>query len=142
MKIGKPIKIIIDTNIWISFLIGKELSGLKSLIVDEKVILIFCDQILDEIRITTKHPKLKKYFPKEKVEELINLLKVIGLRVIPKSNINKCRDRKDNFLLSLAKDARADYLITGDKDLLTLKEFEYTKIKNYKDFRKLFESLF
>lgn len=141
MKIRKPIKIIIDTNIWISFLIGKELSGLKSLIVDEKVILILCDQILNEIRITTQHPKLKKYFPKKKVEELINLLKVIGLRVIPKSNINKCRDRKDIFLLSLAKDTRADYLITGDKDLLTLEEFEHTKIKNYKDFRKLFESL-
>jgi len=44
------------------------------------------------------------------------------------SNISVCRDPKDDFLLSLAKDGNATYLITGDKDLLILKEFGKTTI--------------
>ena len=36
----KPNKVIIDTNLWISFLIGKELFKLKDLIVNEKILLI------------------------------------------------------------------------------------------------------
>ena len=45
------------------------------------------------------------------------------------SIVSICRDPKDNFLLALAKDGKADYLLTGDKDLLDLKNFGKTKIK-------------
>lgn len=45
-----------------------------------------------------------------------------------KSIVTVCRDNKDNFLLALAKDGQADFLITGDKDLLELKNFGQTKI--------------
>ncbi len=44
------------------------------------------------------------------------------------SDITICRDSKDDFLLSLAKDGKATHLITGDKDLLDIKFFERTKI--------------
>ncbi len=37
MPSQKTSKIIIDTNVWISFLIGRELQDLKELIVNEKV---------------------------------------------------------------------------------------------------------
>lgn len=46
-----------------------------------------------------------------------------------KSIVTVCRDSKDNFLLALAKDGQADYLLTGDKDLLELKKFGKTRIK-------------
>lgn len=45
-----------------------------------------------------------------------------------KSEINICRDSKDNFILALCKDANADYLLTGDKDLLELRELGTTQI--------------
>jgi putative PIN family toxin of toxin-antitoxin system len=44
------------------------------------------------------------------------------------SNVKVCRDENDNFLLSLAKDSSANYLITGDNDLLVLNQFEKTRI--------------
>ena len=53
-----------------------------------------------------------------------------------KSNVNLCRDQKDNFLLSLSKDSQANYLITGDKDLLDLKTLENTKIITMSDYLK------
>ena len=44
------------------------------------------------------------------------------------SEVIFCRDSKDDFLLSLAKDSNASHLITGDVDLLEIKNFEETKI--------------
>jgi putative PIN family toxin of toxin-antitoxin system len=80
------VKIIIDTNLWISFLIGKELK---------------------EITLVTQRPKLQKYFPSHKVHELIQLLSTIGVFINTTSEVFICRDAKDNYLLGLAKDSDA-----------------------------------
>lgn len=45
-----------------------------------------------------------------------------------------CRDAKDDFLLSLAIDGKADFLITGDSDLLELNQLKKTKIITIADF--------
>ncbi len=134
MKNNESFKVIIDTNLWISFLIGKQLSSLKDLLVNQKIQPIFSAQLLEEINIVTKRPKLQQYFSPVKVADLIDFLQVIGLVIEVKSTVNICRDLKDNYLLALAKDSNADYLITGDLDLLIIKEFEGTKILTYQDF--------
>ncbi|RAJ25840.1 putative PIN family toxin of toxin-antitoxin system [Gelidibacter algens] len=51
-----------------------------------------------------------------------------------KSDIKICRDAKDNFLLNLSVDSNAEYLITGDANLLVLKKIGKTKIIEYSDF--------
>ncbi len=51
-----------------------------------------------------------------------------------RSVVALCRDPKDDFLLSLAKDGKADFLITGDDALLILEKFEETEIVRYSDF--------
>ncbi|MGB3849642.1 MAG: putative toxin-antitoxin system toxin component, PIN family, partial [Tunicatimonas sp.] len=48
----------------------------------------------------------------------------------------ECRDAKDNFLLSLAKDGKADYLVTGDGDLLDIEIFGNTQIMTYHQFEQ------
>jgi predicted nucleic acid-binding protein len=45
---------------------------------------------------------------------------------------------KDNFILSLAKDSNAVYIITGDYDLLDLEKFENTKILTINQFLQIF----
>lgn len=130
----QTIKVIIDTNLWISFLIGKELANLKQLIVDRTIQVVLCEQIIEEINLVTQRPKLQKYFPATKVQELLELLRIIGLWIEVTSEVSICRDAKDNYLLALAKDSQADFLITGDGDLLTLVNFEGTEILTYKDF--------
>ncbi|MFM9265231.1 putative toxin-antitoxin system toxin component, PIN family [Tychonema sp. BBK16] len=131
----KPtIKVIIDTNLWISFLIGKTLAKLKELMVDRTIEVVLCEQIIEEINLVTQRPKLQKYFSATKVQELLELLRIIGLWIEVTSEVSICRDAKDNYLLALAKDSQADFLVTGDADLLILVNFEGTKILNYKDF--------
>ncbi|HYF67511.1 MAG TPA: putative toxin-antitoxin system toxin component, PIN family [Ohtaekwangia sp.] len=54
-------KVIIDTNLWISFLIGKDLQSLKDLIINEQIKLITTDQLLNELELVTSREKLKKF---------------------------------------------------------------------------------
>ncbi|GCC51383.1 putative toxin-antitoxin system toxin component, PIN family [Chryseotalea sanaruensis] len=130
----KPSKVIIDTNLWISFLIGKELQNLKDLIVTEKIQLISTEQLISELRIVVNRPKLQKYFDKEKVTELISLLNIVSEKVKIKKIESICRDPKDDFLLALSKQSKANYLVTGDKDLLEIKIYGRTEIITVKKF--------
>jgi uncharacterized protein len=136
MPSQKPNKIILDTNVWISFLIGKELQDLKDLIVSEKVRVITTDQLVTEIKLVTSRDKLKKYFNQEKVTDLISLLDILADKVKIKRIDKICRDPKDDFLLALSKESRANYLITGDKDLLDIKVYGRTKIMTVRQFKE------
>lgn len=62
------IKVIFDTNVWISFLIGKRLTGIKQYISDGSITIITTEQLLTEIKMVTNREKLKKYFPEESVK--------------------------------------------------------------------------
>ena len=50
-----------------------------------------------------------------------------------------CRDADDNQILACANAAKADYLVTGDDDLLVLKKFRSIRIIKPRDFEVLFE---
>ena len=131
----RPNKVILDTNLWISFLIGKELQGLKDLIVNENIKLVTCSQLINELKIVTTREKFKKYFDQEKVEELMSLLDIVSLNVKIRKVEQICRDPKDDFLLALSKESNADFLITGDKDLLDIKMYGKTEILTVKKFK-------
>jgi uncharacterized protein len=135
MPSQKPSKVIIDTNLWISFLIGKELQNLKDLIVTEKIQLVTTDQLLNELKIVVARPKLQKYFDHEKVTELISLLDIVSEKVKIKKIEQIYRDPKDDFLLALSKESKANYLVTGDKDLLEIRIYGRTEILTVKKFK-------
>jgi len=136
-KVSKSFKLIVDTNIWISFLIGKSLKGLQYYLNDQFVFIISCDEQVQELKEVFRKPKIKKHFTPEQTEEFFELF-FEAVEVVPlKSKVDLCRDPKDNYLLSLATDANADYLITGDNDLLVLEKINSTQIIKYKEFEKL-----
>ena len=125
---------IIDTNLWISFLIGKQLSSLKTLLTQRIIQPVYSQELLDELVEVTQRPKLQKYFRLDKVNELLLFLQEVGKVVEPSSTVTVCRDPKDNFLLAIAKDSQANFLITGDDDLLVIETFEQTTILTYQEF--------
>ena len=132
----KITKVIIDTNLWISFLIGKKLASLKDFIVEEKVILIICEQLLTEIKEVTSRPKIKKYFPEAKVDELIDFLELYAENYEIILKVELCRDLKDNFLLDLALKSNAQFIVTSDNDLLVLEKLKNTEIIGFKEFER------
>ena len=125
---AKSIKVIFDTNVWISFLIGRRLHILRDYIVDGRITIVVTELLLIEIREVAKRPIFKKYFPPKKVNELIDLLEIIALMTTIDLNNTICKDPKDNFLLDLIESSKADILVTGDKDLLTLNPFKTARI--------------
>ncbi len=130
----KRSRIIIDTNLWISYLLSNEFSKLDKVLLSKNIRILFSQELLDEFIEVAQRPKFKKYFSIEDLEHLLTQIKskVEFISVI--SVVNICRDSKDNFLLSLAKDGKATHLITGDKDLLDIKIFGKTKILKINDF--------
>lgn len=133
------IRIAVDTNIWISFLIGKTLSRLTDLIIDDKVQIIFSDEQLDELINVVHRPKFQKYFDPENVQELLSLIysKVEFVQIT--DHFLECRDAKDNFLLDLMASGKADYLVTGDEDLLVLNPFHNIQIVDFKSFEEIIQ---
>ena len=77
---------------------------------------------------------LKKYFSSNVLEEMLTTLDPFIDLINVISSIDICRDPKDDFLLALAKDGEADYLLTGDKDLLDIQKFGRTKIITITEF--------
>jgi len=137
MQIKKN-RIIIDTNLWISYLITKGFKRLDKLIIKDEARIVFSQELIDEFIEVSKRPKFRKYFSSDDVSILLVLFDTYGEFVKVKSKINVCRDLKDNFLLSLSIDSQANYLITGDNDLLELKNFGKTIILTISDFELLF----
>ena len=128
--------VILDTNLWISFLISKDFTQLDEFIETKQIILAFSKELIDEFKEVVSRPKFERFFSPQDVEELMNKFDFYGKLIEVNSNIKDCRDKKDNFLLNLAIDSKADFLVTGDDDLLILKKIKQTKILTYKEFIK------
>jgi len=133
---NKSVKVIFDTNVWISFLIGKRLSSIKNHIVNGSILIIITDQLLEEIKLVTNRKKLKKYFEEQDVNELIELLEIIAVKIKIKQKFILNRDPKDNFLFDLIYASKADFLVTGDKDVLEHHPFKTAQILTPADFEK------
>jgi len=127
-------RIIIDTNLWISFLITNDFNKLDQFLDSGKYQIVFSEELFNEFLEVVHREKFNRYFNNLNIKYLIEIIndKVLFVNVF--SVVDVCRDVKDNFLLSLAIDGEVDYLITGDNDLLSLKHFKKTSIITINDF--------
>ncbi|MGY6545778.1 MAG: putative toxin-antitoxin system toxin component, PIN family, partial [Cyclobacteriaceae bacterium] len=92
------------------------------------VTLIFSQELLEEFLEVSERPKLKRFFKKSDIKTLLTQIETFGELIKVESKINECRDPKDNFLLSLSIDGKAD------SDLLVLGKIEKTKIVSWTEF--------
>lgn len=128
-------RVVIDTNLWISYLLTDNFKFLDQLIGENVIVILYNDQLVGEIIQVACRPKLKKYISKSELNKLIDLIDSYGEMIETKSDIHLSRDQKDDFLLVLAVDGNADYLITGDQDLLVLNKIGNINIIKMADFR-------
>ena len=80
-----------------------------------------------------------RYFRQSYIEEILETIEEFAEFIDVTSQIKFLNDSKDDFLLSLAIDGKADYLITGDKDLLEVKKYESTEILSIAEFLMKYE---
>ncbi len=128
----KMIRAVLDTNIIISSVFWK---GNPHEVVRKGILgefqMVMSAAIMEEI---TDKLRNKFKFPETGIQELIDILLTYGHIVEPSSRFNVVRDKKDDKILECAFDGKADYIVTGDPDLLELKEFRGVRIVTAKDF--------
>ena len=129
-------RLILDTNLWISFLISKNYSKLDDILFSKNCILVFSAELLEEFLEVARRPKFRRFFSATDIEELLETIQEYADFVEVVTKVEICRDTKDNFLLSLAHDGKADVLLTGDDDLLVLERYNKTTILTISDFLK------
>ena len=117
-------RVVLDTNIFVSAAIQSGASHriVQHLIRENSDELIICDEILSEIRdVLFSRPRLRKWISLTDAERYVEMLQLCfnfvpnPVLIIPLS-----RDSDDDYILALAQRERADYVISGDKDLLVL----------------------
>jgi hypothetical protein len=64
-------RIIIDTNLWISFLLTSNFSKIDTLVEDTGITLLFSQELIDEFIEVALRPKFKRYFSLDDIEELL-----------------------------------------------------------------------
>ena len=93
-------------------------------------------EILDEVVDRLRN---KFGLPEEKIEELVKILFSYSQIIETKSKLDVVRDKKDNKIIECAFDGKVDHIVTGDPDLLILKEFRGIKIVKAKEFLDEFQ---
>lgn len=126
------LKVVIDTNVFIS---GIVFGGTPRKIIDAWLSkqYIFCLSPELKAEILIKLGK-KFLFPQLELNKIKEALDTYSQKYIPNKKVTVCKDPQDNFLLELAEEAKADYLVSGDKLVLALKEYKNTKIISPREF--------
>jgi uncharacterized protein len=132
------VKVVFDTNVLVAAFLTEGLcSGLLIRARKHAFELVLCDDIIQEFEgILTRKFKVTSEDISEisaiVLEAASEVLHTLGL--IPKI----CRDPNDDMIIACAIDAGADYIVTGDEDLLILKRYQDIVIMNPRNFEALF----
>jgi uncharacterized protein len=151
------IRALFDTNIFISYLLPSKASSAIEYIIeaafDEGFTLLIAEEVVEEFSARVASKKyLAQRIPKEAADQLIEAVLEVA-EVIPSINPSTSpgaspasglpvvtRDVKDDYLLAYALLGRADYLVTGDDDLLVLKEVERVRIVTPAEFKQVLDN--
>ena len=131
-------RVVVDTNVIASALIrrqgttGQVLRHLR----DGRFTIIYSVPLLVELveALSRPHIQQKYHIDSDDITVLINLLRLRGELVSPNRKIDACRDPKDNWVLEAAVEGDADAIVSGDADLLDLKEFESIPVLRVAEF--------
>jgi len=138
------IRAVVDTNIFIRALI--KLQGTVGPVLTHlrygDYTLLYADPLLDELVAKLALPRIrdKYHLSDEDVQIVLSFILLHGEPVTPQRRIMACRDPKDDIVLEVAVTGRADFIVTGDNDLLVLHPFEGIPIIGPAEFLKALES--
>lgn len=125
MTWSKKPRVVVDTNVFVSaVLFGGIPAKVLEIIKQKKAVLVVSPEI--EVEIISKLEAFS--VPQQLIEDVRFVLEEEVIKTVPKRKIKVCRDPEDNMFLEAAAESLANFLVTGDKDLLTLKTFKTTLI--------------
>ncbi|MCL1947787.1 MAG: putative toxin-antitoxin system toxin component, PIN family [Chitinivibrionia bacterium] len=131
-------KLVLDTNIFVSaFYWGGNPQKIINRVIDGLDSLCISNEILNEIAVVMARPKFNT--ATEIIEEYVQAIEKLGRKVFVTGKIKGiCRDKNDDDKIECGITGGADYLITGDEDLLVLGFYKNLKIVTIKEYLKTF----
>jgi putative PIN family toxin of toxin-antitoxin system len=135
------IRYVFDTNVIISALLfenSKPAQAFQYALANGEVLLSF--DLLEELNEVLGREKFNRYVTNEEREEFLEVLVDRAVLIEIVANVQECRDPKDDKVLELALNGEAQYIISGDRDLLVLNPFRNVKVITVEDFLKIIES--
>jgi len=127
------LKVVFDTNVLVAALVfpgGRGEAAVRR-ILDEQDQLVLSKPILDELLGV-----LARKFSRD-AEELARValfLSDLSLAVRPRKRLHVVKDEPDNRVLECAVAGRADMIVTGDKNLLELREYRGVRIVSLREY--------
>jgi len=118
------VRLVFDTNIIISALLFEGSKPFKAFLIGlERGEILFSASTLTELKEVLWRKKFDPFLTHEERKEFLASFVIYGTPVEPGEKITKCRDPEDNKFLELAVSGRADFIVSGDQDLLILNPF-------------------
>ncbi|MEW6067127.1 MAG: putative toxin-antitoxin system toxin component, PIN family [Nitrospirota bacterium] len=134
-------KVILDTNILVSALLFKgDLAGIVDLWKEGQIIPVLSRETFAEFKAVLEYPKFSLTRQEIKViieEEVLPFFEVIEVKDKIKGI---CRDADDDKFIACAVSAAADFLISGDKDLLNIGRYKSVRIISASELLMMFKS--
>ena len=133
---GKKVKVVFDTNVWISIFMEKRIKDEFSR-VKQNLTVYVSEDIGLEVSKVLQYPQVSKILRKTGIQEkdVLRILAANSRRVEPKVELHIVNgDEEDNKILECALAARADIIVSGDKHLLNLGKFKKTRILAAREF--------
>lgn len=93
--------------------------------------------MIEELMEVLERPRIRRQVASTDVAELLRTIQTQGEKVDVTSSVRICRDPADDKVLELCQDGKAHLLVSGDKDLLSMQEFQGTKIISPAEFIRL-----
>ena len=123
-------RLILDTNILVSALLSPRGTAAKLLAAWERKTydLVACDALVQEVREVSSRPYFRARLRASAAELLAAGVRDFSFFCRDLPTVPFAADPKDSYLLALAQVSQADFLVTGDKQLLSLKHHESTRI--------------
>ena len=131
-------KVVIDTNILISaFLFQGIPRRVLQACIDHHHVLCFSDLLMDEFVAVVNRPEFVSHLGYGEAVRMFQLIreKSVIAHEIPK--ISVCRDPKDDMVIATALATHARFVITGDKDLTSLKKYKDVRFLTPREFPSL-----
>ncbi|MDJ0679137.1 MAG: putative toxin-antitoxin system toxin component, PIN family [Xenococcaceae cyanobacterium MO_167.B52] len=132
------VRYVFDTNVIISALLfenSKPAQAFQYALANGEVLLSL--DLLEELNEVLGRKKFNKYVTNEEREEFLEALIERAVLIEIVENVQECRDPKDDKVLELALNGEAQYIITGDHDLLVLNPFRNVRVITVEDFLKI-----
>ena len=132
------VRVVLDTNVFVSILLkSKSCLKIRNAFLDGAFDIVTSPDLIKELIATIGKPKFKNIFDHHEIKNLVELINIDAILSIPEEKITVCRDPADNIILECAVSGKVDFIVTGDKDLLTLKLFRKIPIITPKKFLEI-----